>query len=140
MTPNDLTAEAAICILACASLIQQRLHRLIDCQNLQITVLKRLVSDGTHRPTDDERRVLAHLAHQLDRPRIDVALEALIVRLATENPHWGYATIAEAMPCGVMASRRKPSGVTMTGAGSLRPIGPASWPSTAPPGKSLTLK
>ncbi|MDA3960386.1 MAG: hypothetical protein PF961_06325 [Planctomycetota bacterium] len=45
MTPDALTARTAICILACASLIQQRLHRLNEFQNQQITIIKRLVSD-----------------------------------------------------------------------------------------------
>ncbi|MDA3960919.1 MAG: integrase core domain-containing protein, partial [Planctomycetota bacterium] len=129
MTPDDLTAETAICILACASLIQRRLHRLIEFPNRQIAVLKRLIADGQHRPTNDERRQLARLTNDLDRhllsmaetlvtpdtlqrwyrkliaqtysshrrgrPRIHADLEALVVRLATENPNWGYATIAD---------------------------------------------
>jgi hypothetical protein len=70
MTADDLTAETAICILACASLIQQRLDKLIEFQNRQIAVLKRLVVDGRHRPTNDERRQLARSARDLDRDPI----------------------------------------------------------------------
>ena len=60
------TDETAICILACAAAINQELYRLIDLLNEQTRVLKRLLGKRP-RPTTNERRGLAALAHQIGR-------------------------------------------------------------------------
>jgi hypothetical protein len=53
--------------------------------------------------TDTERRRLAVLAHPkpqdkpLGRPRVAAEIEQLVIRMATENPRWGYRRIQGAL-------------------------------------------
>ncbi len=72
----DLSDETAICILACAASINQHLYRLIDLLNEQTRVLKRLIGKRP-RPTTNERRALAALAHSIHR-RVLVAQELIV--------------------------------------------------------------
>ncbi|MBA3845900.1 MAG: hypothetical protein H0X45_04570 [Planctomycetes bacterium] len=76
MSIPALSDETAICILACAASINQHLYRLIDLLNDQTRVLKRLLGKRP-RPTTNECRALAVLAHDIDRQVL--AAQELIV-------------------------------------------------------------
>lgn len=60
MTPDDLTPRDCHPHLACAAAIHQDLYRLIELQNEQIRVLKRIVGRSPRASDPEKRRLAAH--------------------------------------------------------------------------------
>jgi putative transposase len=69
----------------------------------QLTVLRRQVQRPRLEPTD--RALLAAISRGLGRPPLDEDIQQLIVRLARENPRWGYQRIqGELLRLGIQIS------------------------------------